>query len=77
MADHCSLCERPKEPASEFCGFHNTAFTNLENAYSSWSEAYGGNLTKEEYFVKLEALAETGRTVKQIIQHLREMGAVD
>lgn len=75
MVDHCPLCERPKEPSSEFCGFHTAALKNLDIAYSSWTKAYDGKLTKEEYYSKLSALAETGRTVKSLIEHLRGKGA--
>jgi len=74
MVDHCPLCERLKEPSPEFCSFHNAALKNLEDAYSSWSKAYDGKLTREEYYEKLTALAETGRTVKNLIEHLREKG---
>lgn len=77
MADQCPLCERRKEPASEFCNLHSTALTNLENAYASWNKGHGNNLTKEEYYAKLEALPETGRAVKAVIQQLRGKGAVN
>ncbi len=72
MADHCPLCERPKETASIFCNLHKAAHDNLENAYASWSKANSGNLSKEEYFAKLEKLNETGNAVKSVIQHLRK-----
>lgn len=74
MVDHCSLCERPKESSSEFCSFHNSALRNLEEAYASWNKAYDGKLSKEEYYAKLTDLAETGRTVKNLIEHLRGKG---
>ncbi len=77
MADQCPLCERRKEPNSEFCDIHTPALTNLENAYSAWNKAYAGNLTRKEYYVKLESLTETGRAVKDVIQHLRGKGAVE
>jgi hypothetical protein len=76
MADQCSLCERPKEPRSEFCNLHGVAFRNLESAYSSWNTAYDGKLTKQEYFAKITVLAETGRSVKEVIKHIRGKGAV-
>jgi len=75
MADQCPLCERPKKSSSDYCNLHKAAFTNLENAYSSWSKAYG-KLTNDEYFAKLENLGETGRAVKNLIRHLRKKGAV-
>ncbi len=71
MADRCLLCERLREPESELCGLHNAALHNLENTYSSWNKAFGGSLTKEDYYTKLEELSETGRAVKDLIQHLR------
>jgi hypothetical protein len=37
--------------------------------------AYGGCLTKEEYFMRLEKLNETGNAAKAIIQYLREKNA--
>lgn len=75
MADQCPLCERLKESLSDYCNLHNAAIANLENAYTSWSKAYG-KLTKDEYFAKLENLGEIGRAVKDLIQHLRKKGAV-
>jgi hypothetical protein len=51
--------------------------TNLDNAYASWNKGYGNDLTKEEYFAKLEALPEPGRAVKSIIEHLRGKGVVN
>ncbi len=71
MADHCPLCERPKQSPSEYCTLHSNAHTNLENAYPAWSKAYDGNLTKEEYFTKVEKLGESGHAVKAVIRHLR------
>ncbi len=75
MADHCPLCERPRQPPTEFCTLHSAAHSNLENAYAAWIKAYAGNLTKEEYFTKLEKLGESGHAVKAVIQHLREKAA--
>ena len=74
MDDHCSLCERPKESSSELCSFHNAALRNLEDAYASWSKAYDGKLSKEQYYAKLTDLPETGRTVKNVIEHLQGKG---
>ncbi len=71
MAEHCPLCERPRESPSEFCALHSAANTNLENAYAAWSKAYSGHLTREEYFTKLDNLPETGPAVKAVIQFLR------
>jgi len=76
MSEQCSLCERRREPSSEFCNFHNAAFTNLENAYTIWTKGYGGNLTREDYFLKIEKLEETGKAVKDVITHLRDKDAV-
>ena len=76
MADHCPLCERPRESPSELCTFHMAAHANLENAYRAWSKSCSGNLTKEEYFSKLEKLGETGAAVRAVIQHLRGKKAV-
>ena len=73
-SDQCPLCERRKEKLSDFCGLHRQAMENLETAYSTWNKAYG-SLTREEYYVKLESLSETGGAVKEIIQHLRGKGA--
>jgi hypothetical protein len=76
MADQCLLCERLKEPSSEFCNLHNVALARLVNGYSSWKKAYSDNLSKNEYYAKIEALPETGRTVKSIIQYIRGKGSV-
>lgn len=76
MAGQCSLCERHREPSSEFCNLHGMAFRNLDSAYSSWNKAYGGKLTREEYQAKVAILPETGRSVREVIQHFQGKGAV-
>jgi hypothetical protein len=76
MVDQCPLCERPREPPSEFCNLHNVALRNLESAYSSWNKAFDGKLAKDEYFAKISALPETGPSVKEVIHHLRKKGAI-
>lgn len=76
MADPCPLCERPKEPASEFCTLHSIALRNLQGAYSSWNKAYDGKLTLEQYYTKVSALPETGGAVREAIEYLRGRGAV-
>lgn len=76
MADHCALCDRAKEPTSDYCSFHNTARINLDNAYSTWKKAYGGNLTKDEYFNRLEKLSETGGAARELIRYLRRKKVV-
>jgi hypothetical protein len=75
MPDHCALCERLKETESEFCSLHNAAERGLDSAYPAWKKACG-NLTRAEYFVRLERLNETGSAVKDLIRHLREKGAM-
>jgi hypothetical protein len=75
MAEQCPLCERLKESSSKFCSLHNTALRNLENAFSSWSKAYEGKITKEACFDKIETLPETGLSVKEVIHHIRGKGA--
>jgi hypothetical protein len=76
MPDQCPLCERRREASSEFCSFHNSALHNLENAYAAWNRGYGGKLTKQDYFAKIEKLDATGDAVKDVIKHLREKTAV-
>jgi hypothetical protein len=70
MADRCSLCERSKASSSEFCELHDGASRNLESAYSSWKEAFGGELAKEKYYSQIALLTETGQSVKEVVQHL-------
>jgi hypothetical protein len=76
MADQCRLCQRHREPSSEFCGLHGAALRNLNSAYSSWNKAYGGKLSSEEFLAKVAILPETGRSVREVIQHLRGKGVV-
>ncbi|MGA2791830.1 MAG: hypothetical protein ABSF00_13835 [Candidatus Bathyarchaeia archaeon] len=76
MADHCPLCQRPKKPPSEFCAFHYAAQTNLESAFAVWCKSIGPNLTKGEYYARLEKRDETGAAVKALIQYLRSKGGV-
>jgi hypothetical protein len=76
MADHCPLCQRLKKPPSEFCAFHHAAQTNLESAYVVWCKSFGIDLTKEEYYARLEKRDETGDAVKAVIQYLRKNGGV-
>ena len=75
MPDQCLLCERSKESSSEFCNLHNAAIANLQSGYSSWKKAFSNNLSKDEYYAKIEALSETGPAVKSIVQYLRGKGA--
>jgi hypothetical protein len=75
MSEQCPLCERLKEHSSEFCSLHNTASRNLEDACSSWSKAYDGKISKEEFLDRIETLPETGQSVREVIHHLREKGA--
>lgn len=75
MPDHCPLCENLKQTESEFCSLHNAAQKGLEEAYPAWKKAYG-NLTRAEYLRRLEALNETGATVKDVIRYLRGKGAM-
>ena len=74
MDAHCPICERRKEESSELCEVHGAAWQNLENAYANWNRAYGGSLTKELYFTKVEGLGETGQAVKDVIKYLRRKG---
>jgi hypothetical protein len=74
-AKHCSLCERPADPRSEFCEYHAKALRMLEDAYATWSSAYDGELTKEEYYTRLLARTETGQTITTLINHIRGKGA--
>jgi len=67
MVDHCSLCEKPREPHSEYCSLHEAALTNLEAQYAPWLMAFGGSLSKDDYFSKLLSLNETGEAVKKLI----------
>jgi len=76
MADRCSLCERPRGSSSEFCGLHDAAWRNLESGYPAWNKGYDGKLSREEYFAKVVILPETGRSVKEVIQHFQAKGAV-
>jgi len=74
MPDHCAACGGPTAGDAQFCTRHLTASRNLEAAYEVWRKAYGGSLSKEDYFSKLEALQETGQAVKEVIEHLRRKG---
>jgi hypothetical protein len=67
MVDQCSFCEKPREPHSEYCGLHKVALANLEAQYANWLMAFGGELSKDEYFSKLMSLRETGDAVKRLI----------
>lgn len=67
MVDQCSLCEKPREQHSEYCSLHEAALTKLEAHYANWFKAFGGTLSKDEYFSKLLSLDETGDAVKRLI----------
>jgi hypothetical protein len=75
MVDRCPLCERPREPSSEFCSLHDAALGSLENAYPAWNKGYDGKLGREEYFARAAALLETGQSVKEVIRHISAKGA--
>ena len=53
-----------------FCGLHKIALTNLEHAYNSWNEAFGG-LEKEQYYSELEKNPDTGSAVRDVIKYFR------
>jgi len=67
MVDQCSLCEEPREPHSEYCSLHEAALTNLEAQYANWQLAFGGGLSRDDYFSRLLSLNETGDAVKRLI----------
>jgi hypothetical protein len=72
-AEQCPVCGTAIQPPSKFCAFHEAARSNLENAYPAWKKSYD-DLTRAEYFDRLEKKEETGRAVKSVIQYLREKG---
>jgi hypothetical protein len=72
MVDQCILCEKPREPHSEYCSLHQAALTNLEAQYAKWIRAFGEGLPKDEYFSKLLSLDETGDAVKRLIIRKQE-----
>jgi hypothetical protein len=74
MVEQCPICERSKESASGFCSIHSTASRNLENAFSSWSKAYEGKISREEFLERIETLQDIGQSVREVIHHLREKG---
>ena len=67
MVDQCCLCEKPREPHSKYCSLHQAASTILEAQYATWLMAFGGSLSKDDYFSKLLSLNETGDAVKRLI----------
>jgi len=67
MVDQCSLCEKPRQPRSEYCSLHEAALTNLEVQYANWLIAFGASLSKDDYFSSLLSLNETGDAVKRLI----------
>jgi hypothetical protein len=64
------------KPPSELCALHYEAQTNLESTYEVWCKSIGPNLTKEEYYARLEKRDETGAAVKALIQYLRKDGGL-
>jgi len=76
MADQCRICRRPPKAPSEYCTLHTSALENVENAYSSWSKAYDGKLTKKEFLDRIASLPDTGRWAKEVVQHLRTRDVV-
>jgi len=43
----------------------------LEERYEGWRLALGENLSRKEYFELVRNLAETGNSVKRVIDHLQ------
>jgi len=76
MGDQCPICKRPPDAPSDLCSLHTAAFKNLENAYPAWNKAYDEKLSRKEFFDKVAALPETGRSAKEVIEHLRTKGVV-
>ena len=59
MEDSCRLCRRRREEGSEYCVYHQQAFRNLEEAYSSWRRAL--NLGWEDFLKVVSEEQGTGR----------------
>lgn len=72
MVGRCSICQRTSEATGEFCTLHNTALRNLESQYLQWNEAFGGNLTKADYYTRVLIRNETGSAAKKLIEHLQQ-----
>jgi hypothetical protein len=75
MLQKCPLCERHKEDGERFCNFHNTALANLEEGFAVWKRAFS-DLSRSEYYARLEELENTGTRVRELIQYLRRFGKV-
>ncbi len=70
MAENCALCERTKEQESEFCDLHNSAKLNIDQAYTAWISALGGNLTFRDYLERIMKLGETGKFARDVASQL-------
>jgi len=56
---------------AEFCPLHSTALKKLEDSYLKWRLAFGDDLSRDEYLMRLGTLPETGPAVRQMIGYLQ------
>ncbi|NVM01492.1 MAG: hypothetical protein HWN67_04115 [Candidatus Helarchaeota archaeon] len=67
----CKICEKRIE-SGEVCEYHELARKNINENYDSWNEAYGGDLSLEEYIKKIADHEKSGRWVKEVAKYLLE-----
>ncbi len=64
----CPVCGRPKVESGKYCEYHSRAMDNLKSAFEHWKQALG--IRWEDYLKRVQALDETGRWVKELIEYL-------
>jgi hypothetical protein len=62
----CLACYRKASENSKYCLYHDKAYQNLTDHYTSWMNAYG-RISFEDFMIKLSSIRETGRWIKEVI----------
>ena len=63
----CAVCERVAKE-TDYCSYHEKAFSRLKIAFKKWKEAYA-NMSWERYLERILELEETGDWARQVAKH--------
>ncbi|MBS7633799.1 hypothetical protein KEJ15_09365 [Candidatus Bathyarchaeota archaeon] len=67
----CKLCDKETQN-KDFCDFHNKAYDNIVEKYTSWKKAL--SISWKEYLSKVAENPLTGEWAKQVAEHLINSG---
>lgn len=68
MEDRCKLCWRRREEDSEYCLYHQKAYSNLKEAYRNWKKAL--NVEWNEFLKEISEKQESGKWSREVAVNL-------